>query len=61
MEYLGSSQKMSALGYEINHFLEFEKYGFQENVDYTLLAKNSVNPKGGRPQSDYLLLKYPHV
>ena len=44
-----------------NYFLECEKYGFQENVDYTLLAKNSVNPKGGSPQSDYLLVKYPHV
>lgn len=31
------------------------EYGFQENVDYTVLAKNSVNPKGGRPQADYIL------
>lgn len=30
-------------------------YGFQENMDYTLLAKNSVNPNGGRPKVDYIL------
>ena len=30
-------------------------YGFEENVDYTVFTQTGVNPKGGRPQVDYIL------
>lgn len=30
-------------------------YGFQENVDYTVFTQMGVNPRGGRPQVDYIL------
>lgn len=31
------------------------KYKFKENKDYIVFTKNSENPKGGRPQSDYIM------
>lgn len=33
-----------------------EKYDFKENIDYVLvIAKNGINPKGGRPEQDYIV------
>lgn len=36
-------------------FDRMKEYGFSENVDYEVLAKNDYNPKGGRPATDYVL------
>lgn len=30
-------------------------YGFQENADYTVFTQTGVNPKGGRPQVEYII------
>ena len=36
-------------------FDRMKEYGFAENVDYEVLAKNDYNPKGGRPAADFAL------
>lgn len=36
-------------------FDRMKEYGFSENVDFEVLAKNDYNPKGGRPAADYAL------
>ena len=36
-------------------FDRMKEYGFSENVDYEVLAKNDYNPQGGRPAVDYVL------
>ena len=36
-------------------FDRMKEYGFSENIDYEVLAKNDYNPKGGRPSVDYVL------
>ena len=34
--------------------IAIEKYDFLENIDY-VIAKNGINPKGGRPELDYIV------